>query len=229
MSNLIVANGCSFTEEAYLEPQDRWTNKCGISTNLAHGGGSNDRIFYTTIEHLNKHTIDTLIIGWSSLDRFMLPNANGSRIVGTPIHTFDENLGGDYSDYSKFYYKHCYNRYTSLESTLNYMLHIQDHCKQKRIKLLYFNAFLPEIDDKSLEDYSKDAYMSKETEDMTRMGIAYNKNKLLKLLDKLNKNIWIEKFWYSMQAHCKDFPLEKGGHPDVEGSEHWATLVKKYL
>ena len=159
----------------------------------------------------------------------MLPNANGSRIVGTPIHTFDENLGGDYIDYSKFYYKHCYNRYTSLESTLNYMLHIQDHCKQKRIKLLYFNAFLPEIDDKSLEDYSKDAYMSKETEDMTRMGIAFNKNKLLKLLDKLNKNIWIEKFWYSMQAHCKDFPLEKGGHPDVEGSEHWATLVKEYL
>tara|TARA_E500000331_G_scaffold335470_1_gene361613 strand:+ start:90 stop:779 length:690 start_codon:yes stop_codon:yes gene_type:complete len=229
MSNSIVANGCSFTEEAYLEPQDRWTNKCGISTNLAHGGGSNDRIFYTTIEYLNKHTIDTLIIGWSSVNRFMLPNANGSRIVGSPIHTFDENLGGDYSDYSKFYYKHCYNRYTSLESTLNYMLHIQDHCKQKRIKLLYFNAFLPDIDDKSLEDYSKDAYMSKETEDMTRMGINFNKNKLLKLIDKLTKNIWIEKFWYSMQAHCKDFPLEKGGHPDVEGSEHWATLVKKYL
>ena len=229
MSNSIVANGCSFTEEAYLEPQDRWTNKCGISTNLAHGGGSNDRIFYTTIEYLNKHTIDTLIIGWSSVNRFMLPNANGSRIVGSPIHTFDENLGGDYSDYSKFYYKHCYNRYTSLESTLNYMLHIQDHCKQKRIKLLYFNAFLPDIDDKSLEDYSKDAYMSKETEDMTRMGINFNKNKLLKLIDKLTKNIWIEKFWYSMQAHCKDFPLEKGGHPDVEGSENWATLVKKYL
>jgi len=185
MSNSIVANGCSFTEEAYLEPQDRWTNKCGISTNLAHGGGSNDRIFYTTIEYLNKHTIDTLIIGWSSVNRFMLPNANGSRIVGSPIHTFDENLGGDYSDYSKFYYKHCYNRYTSLESTLNYMLHIQDHCKQKRIKLLYFNAFLPDIDDKSLEDYSKDAYMSKETEDMTRMGINFNKNKLLKLKNRL--------------------------------------------
>jgi len=229
MSNLIVVNGCSFTEEAYLEPQDRWTTKCGISTNLAHGGGSNDRIFYTTIEHLNKHTVDTLIIGWTSVDRFMLPNANGSRIVGSPIHTFDENLGGDYSDYSKFYYKYCHNRYTSLESTLNYMLHIQDHCKQKRIKLLYFNALFSDIDDESLENYSKDAYMSKETEDMTRMGIAFNKNKLLTLIDKLDKNIWIKKFWYSMQAHCKDFAVEEGGHPDVEGSEHWATLVKKYL
>ncbi len=229
MSNLIVANGCSFTEELYLKPQDRWTNKCGVSTNLAHGGGSNDRIFYTTIEHLNNHTIDTLIIGWTSVDRFMLPNANGSRIVGTTMHTFDENLDGDYSDYSKFYYKYCHNRYTSLENTLNYMLHLQDHCKRKRIKLLYFNAFLPDIDDKSLKNYSKDAFMSKETEDITRMGIAFNTNKLRKLIDKLDKNIWIEKCWYSMQAHCKDFPFEKGGHPDVEGSEHWANLVKKYL
>jgi len=229
MSKFIVANGCSFTEEAYLEPQDRWTAKCGVSTNLAHGGGSNERIFYTTIEHLNNNTIDTLIIGWTSLDRFMLPNTNGSRIVGTPMHTFDENLSGDYSDYSKFYYKYCYNRYTSLESTLNYMLHLQDHCKQKRIKLWYFNAFLPDIDYKSLEKISKDAFMSKETLDMTRMGVAFNKNKLLKLIDKLDKDIWIEKFWYSMRTHCKDFPLEKNGHPDVEGSDHWATLVKECL
>ena len=88
---------------------------------------------------------------------------------------------------------------------------------------------MSDIDDESLENYSKDAYMSKETEDMTRMGIAFNKNKLLTLIDKLDKNIWIKKFWYSMQAHCKDFAVEEGGHPDVEGSEHWATLVKEYL
>ena len=229
MSNMIVANGCSCVQEAYLQPQDRWTTKCGISTNLAHGGASNERIFYTTIEHLNKHTIDTLIIGWTNVDRFMLPNANGSRIIVTPTHTFDENLGGDYSNYSEFYYKNCYNSYTSLERTLHYMLHLQDHCKQKRIKLWYFNAFLPDIDDKSLENYSKDAFMSKETEDMTRMGVAFNKNKLLKLIEKLDKDIWIEDFWYSFKVHTKDFPKEKDGHPDVEGSNHWANLVKKYL
>lgn len=226
---MIVANGCSCVQEAYLQPQDRWTTKCGISTNLAHGGASNERIFYTTIEHLNKHTIDTLIIGWTNVDRFMLPNANGSRIIVTPTHTFDENLGGDYSNYSEFYYKNCYNSYTSLERTLHYMLHLQDHCKQKRIKLWYFNAFLPDIDDKSLENYSKDAFMSKETEDMTRMGVAFNKNKLLKLIEKLDKDIWIEDFWYSFKVHTKDFPKEKDGHPDVEGSNHWANLVKKYL
>ena len=229
MSNMIVSNGCSCVEEAYLEPQDRWTTKCGISTNLAHGGGSNERIFYTTIEHLNNHTVDSLIIGWTNVDRFMLPNTNGSRIIVTPIHTFDENLGGDYSNYSEFYYKNCHNSYTSLERTLHYMLHLQDYCKQKRIKLWYFNAFLPDIDDKSLENYSKDAFMSIETEDMTRMGVAFNKNKLKKLIEKLDKDIWIEDFWYSLKIHTKDFPKEKDGHPGIEGSNHWANLVKKYL
>ena len=229
MSNMIVANGCSYVQEAYLQPQDRWTTKCGISTNLAHGGGSNERIFYTTIEHLNNHTVDSLIIGWTNVDRFMLPNTNGSRIIVTPIHTFDENLGGDYSNYSEFYYKNCHNSYTSLERTLHYMLHLQDYCKQKRIKLWYFNAFLPDIDDKSLENYSKDAFMSIETEDMTRMGVAFNKNKLKKLIEKLDKDIWIEDFWYSLKIHTKDFPKEKDGHPGIEGSNHWANLVKKYL
>jgi len=226
---MIVANGCSYVQEAYLQPQDRWTTKCGISTNLAHGGGSNERIFYTTIEHLNNHTVDSLIIGWTNVDRFMLPNTNGSRIIVTPIHTFDENLGGDYSNYSEFYYKNCHNSYTSLERTLHYMLHLQDYCKQKRIKLWYFNAFLPDIDDKSLENYSKDAFMSIETEDMTRMGVAFNKNKLKKLIEKLDKDIWIEDFWYSLKIHTKDFPKEKDGHPGIEGSNHWANLVKKYL
>jgi len=226
---MIVANGCSYVQEAYLQPQDRWTTKCGISTNLAHGGGSNERIFYTTIEHLNNHTVDSLIIGWTNVDRFMLPNTNGSRIIVTPIHTFDENLGGDYSNYSEFYYKNCHNSYTSLERTLHYMLHLQDYCKQKRIKLWYFNAFLPDIDDKSLENYSKDAFMSIETEDMTRMGVAFNKNKLKKLIEKLDKDIWIKDFWYSLKIHTKDFPKEKDGHPGIEGSNHWANLVKKYL
>ena len=229
MSNIIVSNGCSYTEEAYLESQDRWTNKCGVNENLAHGGGSNERIFYTTIEYLNSKTPDIIIIGWSNPDRFMLPNKNGSRIIGTLTHTFDENVGGDYTEYSDFYYRNCYNSFTSLERTLNYMLHIQNYCKSKQIKLLYFNALLPKIDKDSLLKYSEDAFMSKETEDMTRMGIKFNYNRISMLLNQLDKNIWIKEFWYAMQEHCKDFPKESTNHPDATGSNHWAELVKQYL
>ena len=119
MPSQIVANGCSFTQELYLDKKDRWTTKIGAVENLAIGGGSNERIFYTTIEYLNQHTPDTLIVGWTSMERFMLPANNGSRIVITPIHSFDENLGGDESDIAKFYYQHCHNEYSGIERTLN--------------------------------------------------------------------------------------------------------------
>jgi len=229
MSKLIVANGCSFTQELYLEPEHRWTTKCGISTNLAHGGGSNERIFYTTIEHLNNHSPDVLVIGWSSIERFTLPRGNGSRVVVTPKHTFDEHLGGDRKEFADFYYKNCHNEFVNFNHTLNYMIHLQDVCSRRNIKLRYFNAVLPAIDEQSLYEIAQKAFMSRVDKDTERMGIQYNLKILNDLISKLDKKIWIKEFWYSMTEHCKDFPLESSGHPDKEGSNHWATLVKEHL
>jgi hypothetical protein len=225
----IAVNGCSFTEEGYLAQEHRWSNRIGCHKNLAHGGGSNDRIFYTTIQYLNEHKPNVVIIGWSNPVRFMLPNKNGSRIVITPTHTFDENLSGDYTRYSDFYYRNCHNIYDSFERTLNYMLHIQNYCKSRQIKLLYFNALLPDIDNESLLKYSEDAFMSKENKDMVKMGVNFNHNKISNLINRLDKSIWIKEFWYSMLEHCKDFPSEKDGHPGIQGSNHWATLVADHL
>ena len=84
MSKLIVANGCSFTQEFYLPEQDRWTTKCDVDVNLAMGGGGNERIFYTTVDYLNQNRPDVLVIGWTGCDRYMLPNKNGSMIAGSP-------------------------------------------------------------------------------------------------------------------------------------------------
>jgi hypothetical protein len=229
MSKFIVANGCSFTEEYYLEKQDRWTTKCEVDVNLALGGGSNERILYTTLEYLNHTTPDILIVGWTHPQRFMLPKSNGSRIVITPTHTFDENLGGDERKFSDFYYRHCENQFTSLERTLNYMIHLQIFCKHREIKLLYFNGCLPNINDEYLKTVATDAFMSKEDEDIERMGIQHNLTKIKELIERLDKDIWINAFWYSMGYHCRGFPTEKGGHPDVEGSNHWSKLVKQYL
>jgi len=105
MSKLIVANGCSFTEEYYLDRKDRWTTKCNVNINLALGGGSNERIFFTTLEYLNHNTPDVVIIGWTATQRFMLPSNNGSRIAIMPGHSFDENIGGNERKFSDFYYK----------------------------------------------------------------------------------------------------------------------------
>ena len=229
MPQQVVTNGCSFTQELYLNKEDRWTTKIGAVENLALGGGSNDRIFYTTIEYLNANNPDVLIIGWTDPDRFMLPNSNGSRVVVTPVHTFDENLGGDCHEHSTFYYKHCHNEFVNFKNTLQYMIHLQKHCEAKQIKLLYFKSFFATIDDPCLTELARGAFMSRENQDIERMGIQANTNTLKELIAKLDKTIWIKELWYSMEGHCKSFPLHDTSHPGVEGSNNWAELVKKYL
>jgi len=228
MSNICV-NGDSYTQELYLEPQYRWTNHIGVTDNLALGGGSNDRIFYTTIEYLNHNSPDILLIGWTTISRGMLSNINGSRIVVTIGHTFDENLGGNCNEYSKFYFKNCYNGFVNFKNTLEYMIHLQEYCKIKNIKLWYYNAMLPSLDEKKLLAIASEAYMIRSDENIERQGIKHNLNILKNLINKLNKDIWIKRIWYSIPEHCKDFPTESGGHPDIAGSAHWAELIKQYV
>jgi len=229
MAQHIVTNGCSFTQELHLAKEDRWTTKIGAVENLALGGGSNERIFYTTIEYLNAHNPDVLIIGWTDPDRFMLPNSDGSRVVVTPAHTFDENSGGDCNEHSQFYYKHCHNDFVNFKNTLQYMIHLQEYCKAKQIKLLYFKSFSTTIDDTYLRALARNAFMSRETNDIERMGVQANTNSLRNLIAKLDASIWIKELWYSMEGHCKDYPVHDLIHPGIEGSSVWAELVKKYL
>ena len=229
MAQHIVTNGCSFTQELHLDKEDRWTTKIGAVENLALGGGSNERIFYTTIEYLNAHTPNVLVIGWTDPDRFMLPNSNGSRVVVTPVHTFDENGGGDCNEHSKFYYKHCHNEFVNFKNTLQYMIHLQDYCKAKQIKLLYFKSFFRIIDDTYLTGLARNAFMSHENKDIERMGIQANTNDLKNLIAKLDASIWIKELWYSMEGHCKGYPVDDLIHPGIEGSNAWAEFVKEYL
>ena len=56
MPKKIVVNGCSYTQEYHLQEKYRWSNLMGCDINLAHGGGSNDRIFHTTIEYINQNS-----------------------------------------------------------------------------------------------------------------------------------------------------------------------------
>lgn len=225
-----VANGCSFTQEFHLPEEQRWTHLCGVDVNLGMGGGSNDRIFYTTLEYFNQQQPKILIIGWTTIDRYMLPKTNGSRAAITPWNSFDENIGGDESFISDFYYKHCYNEYSSLVRTLNYMLFIQKLCAMSGTKLLYFNSLSSlSLDDASLKKIADESFIRN---DLRKQGLASEELSLvnlMKLIDQLDQKIWIKKFWYSMQEHCKDLPLDDTGHPSGEGSANWADLVKQYL
>ena len=102
----ILTNGDSFTHEYHLPKESRWTNLLGVTCNIALGAGSNDRIFFTTVEYLNHNNPDVLIIGWTSWVRSFLYTTCGDRYVICGDSAFKEDIGiiSNSNDISKIYY-----------------------------------------------------------------------------------------------------------------------------
>jgi hypothetical protein len=237
MSNkTICVNGDSFTHEYHLDTVQRWSNIIGANYNLSIGAGSNDRIFNTTIEFLNHNTIDIMIIGWTHWGRTFLPASNGSRYVICGESAFEEDCGIDSNNKEilKFYYNNLYNEFTQFKNTLEYMLHLQDYCKLKKIKLLYFSSIFDDtnISDRSLHDIANFAYMVRDTKELEQNGIKHNIELLKKLTSKLDINIWVNNhLFFSMNKYLKNFPRvsDTDGHVGSAGSAHWAELIKQHI
>ena len=235
MTKIICVSGDSFTHEALQKPENKWSTHIGATYNIAMGGAGNDRIFHSTLEFLNEITPDVLVVGWSATVRGYLHQSDGSRLIVAPHRCFNENTTEDRDDIKDFYYKNLYNEYVNFKNVLNYMLFLQEYCKNKNIKLLYFRSVMSErLEEKSLMKVSESAYMNRDDPDIIKQGIMHNYNKLTKLIDKLDKNIWIKEFWYSMKDHMENkFPGRiKTGYTHslpIEAVKDWAELVKKQL
>ena len=235
MTKIVCVSGDSFSQEYLQKPEDRWSTHVGSTHNIAMGGAGNDRIFNATMKFLNEKTPDTLIIGWSSTARGSLYHRDGARVIVAPHRCFNEETGEDYEDIKKFYYSNLHNDYANFTNALNYMIFIQEYCKSKGIKLLYFRSVMTEkSDQQSLMKISESAPMSRSNAETTKQGIIHNCNKLMELIDKLDKDIWIKEFWYSMKEHIdKRFPGQiKTGYVHalpIEAVKDWGELVRKYL
>jgi len=235
MNKIICVSGDSFTQEFYQKNEDKWSVKIGSNDNIAMGGASNDRIFYSTIEYLNKKTPDILIVGWTVLSRGMLHRNNGSRVIITSHRAFDEETAENLDEFKKFYYTNIQNDFVSFRNVLNYMIFLQEYCKNKKIKLLYFRSVLEvELTDASLMHISGSAFMSNSNANTKMQGIKYYCEELKKLINQLDKNIWIKEFWYSMKNHMNkeyadQFVLGYDKSLPVAAVDDWANLVKQYL
>lgn len=235
MSKIICVSGDSFTQEYLQNAEHRWSVKIGASDNIAMGGASNDRIFNSTIEYLNHKTPDILIVGWTVLGRGMLPRSNGSQVIITSHRAFDEHSGEDLEDFKKFYYAQVHNDFVCFRKVLNHMIFLQEYCRSKKIKLLYFRSVLEvELSDPSLEQVAGCAFMNTADADIKMQGIKHNVAELKKLLSALDRDIWIKEFWYSMRQHMQNsfaaqfLPGYDRSLP-VAAVDDWAQLVKKYL
>jgi len=236
----IVANGDSFTHERHFAVGDdykekTWAHSIGAE-NIAFGGCSNERIFYSTIEYLNYHTPDVLIIGWTHYHRHFMTHTNGLHLHLAPASVADDLLYGfneqdksTYAEYHEFYYKKMFNVFLNFQKFLTFYLHLEQYCRSNQIKFLNFMVFeIP--DDESLKKISASAYMSREDKDVEAQGIKYNYNILKKKLAKFKKENWINnEIGFSYSKHVAHLPKWHDGHPGLEASALWAKLIKKNL
>ena len=233
---MLVANGDSFVHEYHLNDIDRWSNIIKVDTNLAVGAGSNDRTFLTTIEHIHNHDVKTLILGWTNWERSYFNKSNGSRYKLIGGDAIDEMLGDKFNepDVAKFYLTKVFNDFTQLKNTLVQMIHIQELCKLKDIKLINFATVFDadDLDKENLTRVAKTAFMSRVDKDVETMGIRYNFSVLETYIRKLDSSCWVNnQVFSSMSTILKDYPKpsDTDPHIGVEGSKKWAEILLNHL
>jgi hypothetical protein len=247
----ILVNGDSFCDERYFTPEElltlnqKWSETIKAE-NIAHGGCSNERIFYSTIEYLNNNTVDVLIVGWTSWNRHKTTLVNGLELNICPNGAGD-NLNSWFHDKSymthvEYYYKYFYNEYLNFKNFLNYYLHLQHHCLLKNIKFLNFFS-VPENMPRGMELYNiaKTGYLKEIIEKDKKKYIQEKEKERLRrneyimglrnLISKIDKKFWIEQqIGYSYGVFSQKFPRAKDGeHPSIEASAEWAKIIKKNL
>jgi hypothetical protein len=209
----IVANGCSFTHEGHFQENERWTFKLQIE-NLALGGSSNEHIFHTTLEYLNKNTPDVLIIGWTDYDRYSITHNSDQKIHITPNQVLTDS--NQYIDQSiiDYYYKNFHSKFLNLKNFFTYYSHIEKYCIAKNIKFINFcaissfNQIVKEFNGEQRE------YLDKE---------IFN----------LKPCNWIEQkvgysYWFDLVIK-NNLPLWHDGHPGLEASHKWQEIVRQNL
>jgi hypothetical protein len=239
----LVANGCSFTEGYDLGDKTMaWPSKLGKLLNLdvhnlAVGGGSNDRIFRTSIQHLHlTEDIEFLVIGWTGIARSEISLHNGSflKIIPDGVGLEDQSLQSNPPDRylkdfeTKFYQWH-YNKFVWTKSLLCNIITLQMLCKKKKIKLKQFFAFEPfAIDQNSLVKLCEDSYEFFKLENLPFPPFEardHNVELIQNLIEQIDHDNWIGWPNTTMLDSCKKFKFDKTGHPMEDGHQYWATVI----
>lgn len=247
----LVANGCSFTEGYYLDDKTMsWPSCLGKMLNvnvhnLAVGGGSNDRIFRTSVEHLHlAQDTDLLIIGWTGIGRSEIPLHNGSylKITSGGSATEDMALHSNPSEEylkdftTKFYLWH-YNKFVWVKSLLCNIITLQMLCEKKKIKLKQFFAFDTTVgsltvNQQHLVELCEDSYNFFKLENLP-FPLIENRDQNIELIqnliEQIDRSTWIGWPCTTMQDSCKNFEFDQNGHPMDHGHQHWATVIHDSL
>jgi len=160
---MIGFNGCSQVAMSNLDYLDNWQSKSWPALvanqlnsdyiNVAQTLASNQRILRTSIDLVVNCKVSSLIVGWTSFDRYEMPLYNGDIARLGPERTHLEyginNNNGP--NLHKFYYSNCHNEWLSIVWLLEKIILLESLCKAHQTKLYMFNA----VQDNCLKDPTK--------------------------------------------------------------------------
>lgn len=137
----ILINGCSFT--AY---NNQWPSHFSLDhTNIAQPGHSNENIFLTTMQELQKIDYDIVIIMWTFLERTLMSTANHENIdilISSPIKKVkgdsflnqEQINGADIENalrrFQKDYFKYFYSKQIQKQKLDIYKICIEKFCNK---------------------------------------------------------------------------------------------------
>ena len=140
-NKVLLANGCSHVAGSestisFVEPLAEKMNMSPV--NIAFPGGSNDRIHRTTVEFCLKNSVDFVIIGWTTHERFEFPWNDDWQYYGLGRQASDTSLQKLFNYMSL----HCSNwNPIGISRTLNSVYSLQCFLELKQIPYLFFNSW----------------------------------------------------------------------------------------
>jgi hypothetical protein len=229
----VMFNGCSFVENSHLEMEsDQWQELYWPALvapdhdNISASGASNTRIFRTTVDYLYTHDPDTVIIGWTGLDREELPCVNGDRMRlradCTSFENDQDSQGG--RRFHESWYRDNHNDWLSFEQLLRYILIVQDLCRSRGIQCWMFNAFWHNYiayPSQPLEfnfNVIEQKHFNKHLQDL------HHVKSLIAQID-FEQWIWPAKTTLSQWAQRQGLEFESGGHPALSAQQAIADYV----
>jgi len=232
----VMFNGCSFVENSHLEMEsDQWQNLYWPALvspdhdNIAASGGSNTRIFRTTVDYLYTRNPDTVIIGWTGLDREELPCANGDRMrLRVDCTSFENDQDSIQREVHETWYRENHNEWLQFEQLLRQILIVQDLCRHKKIRCWMFNAFhhnyiaYPSQPLRENFNIKNQKHFHKHVDDLTHVKT------LVSQID-LSQWIWPPKATLAQWCQQQNLDFESYGHPALSAQVTIAEHIKNRI
>ena len=238
----VLFNGCSLVDRCGFEPHNidkLWVNLISDhldwnTTNIGHGGSSNEQIMHRTINELSMNdNYDMVVVEWSSIYRFQLFRQNPTWNIVT-LNSYSNVF--DQPEDKKIHnllWKHYNNDNALLNQNLNTMIMLARYIESLNIQYVFVRGFdnyiseLHSVDDwKDLSDETKENLytLSSCADDYINECFQLHKKKL----DIISKLKWANKgSLLGMKVDLADDNNHPGPISNIKWKEMFVDYIKK--